>query len=105
MRAIFPFLALFLSLSIPAAAEQFGLFTYVVSGGEVTITNYPDDAVGHVEIPAEIEGLPVTQIGGPITQWGWNRAFSGCTELNPFPPRADGDWRRWRQEANSFQFQ
>lgn len=59
--AIFSLLAL-LSLTT-AQAEQFGLFTYEVTDGEITITDYPEDATGHVEIPAEVEGLPVTTIG------------------------------------------
>ena len=54
-------------------AEQFGLFTYAVADDTVSITDYPRDAVGAVEIPAEIDGKPVTLIG--------YRAFSGCTGL------------------------
>ena len=38
------------------SAEQFGLFTYEVVGGSVTITDYPDNEVGDVEIPATIDG-------------------------------------------------
>ena len=54
-------------------AEQFGLFTYEVNGDEVTITDYPEDATGNVEIPAEIEGRPVTA----LDFW----AFFRCAEL------------------------
>ena len=55
------------------SAEQFGLFTYEVVGGSVTITDYPEDAVGEVEIPAEIDGNPVTSIG--------RSAFRDCDGL------------------------
>lgn len=54
-------------------ADTFGLFTYVVSGNSITITDYPTDATGVVEVPASIVGKPVTQIG--------DEAFSGCLEL------------------------
>ena len=47
----------------PLSSQQFGLFTYWVHNDGVTITGYPEDAVGHVEIPAEIDGKPVTGIG------------------------------------------
>jgi len=64
MKAIFPIVALLLSFAFPAHAEQFGLFTHEVNDGEITITDYPEDAIGHVEIPSEIGGLPMTEIGG-----------------------------------------
>lgn len=54
-------------------AEQFGLFTYQRVEDAVEITSYPRDAVGPVEIPASITGLPVTRVG--------SYAFSGCTGL------------------------
>ncbi len=65
---------LLLSCSLPLRAEQSGLFTYeVVNGSTVTVTAYPSNATGPVEIPAEIAGKPVTIIG--------HSAFSGCTGL------------------------
>ena len=45
-------------------AEQFGLFTYDITGNTVWITGYPVDAVGAVVIPSEIEGLPVGWTAG-----------------------------------------
>ena len=54
------------------AAAQFGDFTYTMANGAVTITGYTG-AGGDVEIPAQIEGLPVTAIG--------NSAFSGKASL------------------------
>ena len=45
-------------------AEVSGLFTYQVVNGGVHITDYPDNVTGHVEIPAEIDGKPVTAITG-----------------------------------------
>jgi hypothetical protein len=54
-------------------AGQFGLFTYERVEDTIEITGYPQDAVGAVEIPAVIEGLPVTRLGP--------KTFSGCTNL------------------------
>ena len=66
---------LLLCFSIPPLrAEVFGLFTYkVVGGATVEITDYPDNATGPVNIPAEIGGKPVTSIG--------QYAFAYCTGL------------------------
>ncbi|MCX6868411.1 MAG: leucine-rich repeat domain-containing protein [Verrucomicrobia bacterium] len=58
------------------SADTYGLFTYTVNGGEVTITDYPTDAEGAVVIPAKIPpdtGNPVTRIG--------DAAFSDCSGL------------------------
>ena len=44
-------------------AEQVDLFTYSVSNGAIEITDYPEEAVGEVEIPTEIDGMPVVTIG------------------------------------------
>ena len=57
---------LLLCFSIPSLrAEVFGLFTYqVVGGATVEITDYPNNAAGSVNVPAEIGGKPVTSIGG-----------------------------------------
>ncbi|MDA7666667.1 leucine-rich repeat domain-containing protein [bacterium] len=64
---------LLLTWAAPLQADQFGLFTYRLVEGEVEITDYPEDAVGDVEIPSEIEGKPVTSIG--------RSAFSECWQL------------------------
>lgn len=45
-------------------AEQFGRFTYRVVGETIEIIDYPKDLPGEVEIPAEIDGKPVTAITG-----------------------------------------
>lgn len=56
-----------ISLMSVARAEVFGDFTYEVNPAtnpvSVTITDYPIEATGPVEIPAEIAGMPVTAIG------------------------------------------
>lgn len=52
-----------LSLSC-VRAEQFGLFTYREAGGTVEITSFPKDLEIHVDIPTEIDGMPVTAITG-----------------------------------------
>ncbi len=48
--------------SLAAATE--GLFTYTDNGTSITITGYPTDAVGAIDIPPSIIGKPVTSIGG-----------------------------------------
>lgn len=60
-----------------SADEQFGLFTYRVLANSVAITDYPDDAVGEVVIPAEIDGMPVIGIVGGRS----SGAFSDCVNI------------------------
>lgn len=55
------------------SADTFGNFTYTDNGSFITITDYPTSATGAVEIPAVINGKPVTSIK--------NGAFSGCSSL------------------------
>jgi hypothetical protein len=57
----------------PLSAATFGKFTYTVVGNSITITGYPDTAVGALAIPATIAGKPVTSIG--------DRAFTHCSGL------------------------
>ena len=52
----------FMFLSSSAFALQSGDFTYTVSGGTVTITEYTG-AGGDVVIPDAIDGMPVVGIG------------------------------------------
>ncbi len=61
------------TLTSSASAATYEEFTYTVLSGEVTITDYPTNAVGEVNIPATIEGYPVTTIG--------NNAFQHCSDL------------------------
>ena len=58
-----------------AAAPTFGLYTYEINPDNVsvTITDYPTDATGAIEIPATIDGRSVTSIG--------DDAFHDCTGL------------------------
>lgn len=55
------------------SAATFGEFTYVDNGTEISITDYPTDAVGAVEIPGTIDGKPVTSIG--------SLAFASCRNI------------------------
>lgn len=55
------------------SAETSGLFTYKDSGKSITITRYPKDSVGAVEIPSTINDKPVTNIG--------DDAFHGCSDV------------------------
>jgi len=68
-------LSLLIGTGSVALADQFGEFTYERINGdtEIEITNYPESAVGSVDIPSEIVGLPVTSIAG--------RAFNYCSGL------------------------
>lgn len=49
------------------------MLSYEIRDAGVTITDCDEAAEGDLEIPAEIEGLPVTSIG--------DKAFFGCTRL------------------------
>jgi hypothetical protein len=51
----------------------FGNFTYTVDGTSITIRGYVIPPTGALNIPATIDGKPLTSIG--------NSAFSGCTGL------------------------
>lgn len=73
MKITFTVLTFFLLFVASLCAEQYGLFTYRTEGGEIIITDYPEDATGHVEIPAKIADMPVTGIG--------SSSFHGCTGL------------------------
>ena len=77
-------------------AEQFGDFSYTDNGSTITITGYSDSGASAVEIPATINGKPVTAIGDwaffdrdaitsisippSVTSIG-NYAFNGCSRL------------------------
>ena len=67
----------FASLFAPkaeAAGKTYGIYTYEVSSdNKVTITDCKGSAKGAITIPSEIDGKPVTSIGGS--------AFWGCTGL------------------------
>jgi hypothetical protein len=58
----FLLLTFLIFLPLSAFALQSGDFTYVVSDGNVTITNYTGLG-GVVVIPATIDGMPVVSIG------------------------------------------
>ena len=61
------FLTIFLSIALlgNAGAAVSGLYTYEINPDNVsvTITDYPDTAIGAIEIPATIDGRSVTSIG------------------------------------------
>jgi hypothetical protein len=70
-------LAILCSLVNAVSADTFGLFTYTDNGTDITITDYPTEEVGAVEIPAKI---PLDDTGKPVTSIG-EEAFAGCTGL------------------------
>lgn len=69
-------LTMLLSLfpAIPAHAETFGMLTYQISNGMVTITDCDESASGTIDIPSTIECYPVTAIG--------DNAFGLCAQLS-----------------------
>jgi len=73
-KTILVFLLLVILLSALTAQETFnhGSFSYKVIGQSITITKYIGSDE-NVQIPASIDGLPVTIIG--------DEAFSGCDSL------------------------
>jgi hypothetical protein len=87
---------LLLLLPLAAEAAQFGDFEYESSGTEITILNYTGSG-GDVTIPDTIAGLPVTSIGGHVSNRSTRLtrvtipdsvtsielcAFAGCTGLS-----------------------
>jgi len=65
---------LFLSMSLVCrGSETFGDFTYESVEAEVWITSFPRGYVGEVEVPAEINNLPVTTIA--------RHSFFGCSQI------------------------
>ncbi len=71
--SIWKILAIWLVAIHCSLAAQFGDFTYTDEGTTITITDYPESAVGAVLIPATIVGKPVTRIG--------DSAFYDCQRL------------------------
>ena len=59
--------------SLQVNGGKLGPLNYEIDDGQVTITDCDEGAEGELEIPAEIEGAPVTSIG----EW----AFSSCSSL------------------------
>ncbi len=64
--------ALFLLHSVRLVADSFEDYEYSSDGASITITGYTGSA-DHLNVPAEIDGLPVTAIG--------DYAFSSSTDL------------------------
>lgn len=87
-----------LALNFPVFGQETDIFSYTIKDNEVTITDCSRSATV-IEIPAELEGYPVTAIGeaafnnctnltqvilpDTITEIG-KYAFSGCTSLTSF---------------------
>jgi hypothetical protein len=44
------------------SAKEFAEFSYTVIDNTIEITRFPNVLTGHIDVPAEIEGLPVTSI-------------------------------------------
>lgn len=65
--------ALPVSVSAYNGTYSSGVLYYDISNGEVTITGCKSDASGAIEIPANLDGYPVTSIG--------DEAFISCSSL------------------------
>lgn len=65
--------SLFVAVPITVNAATYDVFTYAIENGEVTIIGCDESASGDIEIPATIEGYPVTTIG--------DKAFVFCENL------------------------
>ena len=61
------------AMPIQAQAATYQKLTYELTGGEITITGCDKAVKGKLEIPAKINGYPVTAIG--------EGAFEKCKEL------------------------
>ncbi len=59
--------------ALPTAAKTSGVLTYSISNGAVTITDCDPIVSGTLDIPASLDGYPVTSIG--------SFAFDACTAL------------------------
>ncbi len=66
-------LAFVTCLALQAFALTEGDYTYTVSNGKATITDFPTSVSGAIEIPATLGGYPVTSIG--------SSAFYDCSGL------------------------
>lgn len=56
------------------SSASYAQLTYSISNNQVTITGNEGEVAGHLEIPSEIEGYPVTEIGGSF--------LMGCDTLS-----------------------
>ena len=73
-KPVFKFFWLLLcAFSLWGCGGRPGVPSYMIGDGRVTITDCAEAAQGGLEIPAEIEGLPVTSIG--------ESAFRYCSSL------------------------
>lgn len=76
---------------LPSAEDEtlmYGVLSYEVVDGEITITGCESSATGEIEIPSEIDSMPVTGIG--------ISAFYRCREIEsvviPDTVTSIGDW-------------
>lgn len=95
MRALITSFFLYSLCSSLLWGAQFGPYTYTETGGEIEITDYSGSETGLLEIPALINGFPVTKLGdsafglsnfnalsipSSVTHIG-QLTFQGCTKL------------------------
>ncbi len=73
LTLLIAFAVMLFAIPNDADAATYDIYTYTISGNEITITDCKTNASGAIIIPKEIEGKKVTSIG----EW----AFYGCTSL------------------------
>lgn len=72
LLTIYAIITIFIIAMIGAtstSAETEGDYTYTVSNGEVTITNFNTSVSGDITIPSTLGGYPVTSIGASAFRW------------------------------------
>ncbi len=78
-------IASLIGVQLPAYAEEtltYQGFTYEKSDGSVTITGVPDES--YIKFPAEIDGLPVTEVAEDVIDSGVERVYLS-ENISSFP--------------------
>lgn len=68
-------------LVINASGLKYDLLTYETDGREITITGCDTSVSGYYAIPTEIDGKPVTRIGGSTTSYKNYYPFQNCKKI------------------------
>jgi hypothetical protein len=86
IRALWTSLLLWF-VHVPTSAQQYGVLTYAVNSDDtVTITGCPENTIGAITIPAQIDGRRVTAVRGFISRRGLTSISipEGVTTIDSF---------------------